>query len=237
MADSTQLYEQCAGELAALVEKVFAAIAPVETAFTELIAQADEGPLTTGTLADLDGHVDEILAASQELLGAGVVVRPGLLSDSERFLEWRQRQADGSLAPLILDVAADSDDPYDYPTMDWFRVPSDERRRMVGGPYVDYRGNERCTLTFAMPVVVDGEFLGVAGADQSVNDLETSVLPVLRRIEAPAALVNHERRVVAANSSRLSTGQRVPREWMPVSQTFPVVEDLGWQLIVLGDST
>ena len=47
-----------------------------------------------------------------------------------------------------------------------------------------------------MPVVVGGAFVGIAGADLLLSWLERASLSVMRTIDAPAALVNHERRVV-----------------------------------------
>ena len=36
--------------------------------------------------------------------------------------------------------------------------------RAITGPYVDYLCTDQYTLTFTAPLVVDGRFLGVAGA-------------------------------------------------------------------------
>jgi hypothetical protein len=120
--------------------------------------------------------------------------------------------------------------------MEWFRVPRDEARRMVGGPYFDYRGADRFALTFAIPVAVDGVFAGVAGADVALAHLEAELLPVLRRVPSRAALLNHERRVVTANTPYFVTGARVRLDDPAASvQVLPVLPDLGWNL-VLGSS-
>lgn len=229
-SESADLYESCAQALSELVERTFTLIAPLQTSFAGIV-DAAEGA-ASNALTQVDEEIDEVLAYAPGLLGAGVAVRPGTLQDVDRFLEWRQRQSDGSTAPLILELAEDADDPYDYPNMEWFRVPADEGRRMVSGPYFDYRGNDRCTLTFASPVVVDGRFLGIAGADQTVTDLERDALPLLRKIPAPAALLNHERRVVTANTPELMTGQRVPAPDVDAAETVQVAGDLGWTLAV-----
>ena len=232
-SDSEVLYQSCADALSALVEQPFEAVASLGSSFAGIVNGTESHEIAAGDLSGVDAEIDGVLAAVPGLLGAGVVVRPGFLQDANRFLEWRQRQGDGSVAPLILELSDDADDPYDYPNMEWFRVPADEGRRMVGGPYFDYRGNERCTLTFAVPVVVDGQFLGVVGADQTVTDLESSVLPVLRKIPVPAALLNHERRVVTANTPELVTGQRVPATQIEACVSLPVGTDLGWSLVIL----
>lgn len=232
-ADSTPLYKDCASSLTAIVEGTFGAIDTLSRSFADIVGDAHSGSISTTDLGALDERIDAVLSVHAGLLGMGVVVCPGVLDDAERFLQWRQRQDDGSLAPLILDVGNDVEDPYDYPEMEWFRVPADEGRRMVGGPYFDYRGNERYTLTYAEPVIRDGVFWGIAGADQTVAELESQVLPVLRRIPVRAGLLNHERRVVTANSPLLATGQKVSKAEVEAAEQFVVVEDLGWTLVVI----
>jgi len=101
---------------------------------------------------------------------------------------------------------------------------------MVGGPYFDYRGAERFALTFARPVVVAGAFVGVAGADVPLASLEAELLPVLRRVGTRAVLLNHESRVVTANTPHYATGSRVRPDDAAV--VVPVVADLSWSLLV-----
>jgi hypothetical protein len=223
-------------ELAAPVERVFAEIGALSDALARQVAAcaADDRPVTTADLHGLRAVADAILGGDGLPVGAGVVLDPGFLADAERYLEWRQRGRDGRPRPLVLDVDPGSEDPYDYPEMEWFRVPHDEGRRMVGGPYFDFRGAERCALTFAVPVSVDGRFVGVAGADIPLSQLEAELLPVLRRIPQRAALVNHESRVVTANTPHLATGSRVRPESLagPVT-VVDVVVDLPWRLLVM----
>lgn len=224
--------EQAARRLAAPVERVFGELAPLVDALrTAVRAARGEGRgARVGDLAPVSPVADSILGGDGLLVGAGVVVEPGLLVDVDRYLEWRQLDLDGRPRPLLLDVDPGSEDPYDYPEMEWFRVPRDEARRMVGGPYFDYRGADRFALTFALPVQVDGAFVGVAGADVPLAELEAELLPVLRRIPVRAALVNHESRVVTANTPHYATGERV-RAGDGLTAT-PVVVDLGWSLLL-----
>lgn len=221
--------------LAGPVERIFGELRPIATAFAGIVAAATAAGRrpVVADLAGLRPLADAAMGADGLLVGAGVVLEPGLLADADRYLEWRQRGRDGRYGALVLDVDPASEDPYDYPEMEWFRVPRDERRRMVGGPYFDYRGADRFALTFALPVVVDGVFAGVAGADVPLAVLEAELLPVLRRIRTRAALVNHESRVVTANTPHYATGARVrpggPGEPLEV---VPAVEDLPWDLLV-----
>lgn len=224
-----------AEELAAPVERVFAEIAVIAQALTDVVT-AVEGRgrrVRAGDLASITPVADGTLTSDGSLVGAGVVMNPGYLEDAERYLEWRQLSRDGRPRPLLLDIDPASDDPYDYWEMEWFRVPRDEGRRMVGGPYFDYRGADRFGLTFAVPVRSAGGFVGVAGADVPLAELESELLPVLRRLHQRAALVNHENRVVTANTPHFSTGARVHHAiGDPPTDVVPVVEDLGWSLLL-----
>ncbi len=222
-------YQECADELSELIQRTFRELEALVRPYAQLLAA---GPPNSADLRRLDAAIDELLTADHDLLGAGVVVQPGFLADHERYLQWRQRQPDGGLAPLVLDVDSTGDDPYDYPDMEWFRIPQQEDRRMVSGPYFDYLGSERCALTYAVPVVVDGQFRGIAGADQLVSQLEATVLPVLRRIPTRAALLNHERRVVTANTPSLVTGERLPMPVFEQAEKWPVAGDQQWWLVV-----
>lgn len=229
---------EIAGALASPVERVFDELAPIAVAFAAVAAKASvEGRATSGDLVAIRPLVERVLTGDTLLVGAGVVLEPGYLADRDRHLEWRQLGADRTPEALLLDIDPSSDDPYDYPEMEWFRVPRDETRRMVGGPYFDYRGADRFALTFALPVVIDGVFAGVAGADVALAHLEAELLPVLRRVPSRAALLNHERRVVTANTPHFVTGARVRLDDPAAAlAVHPVLADLGWSL-VLGPST
>lgn len=223
-----------AEQLAAPVERVFDELAPIAAAFAAVVAKAElEGRATWRDLVPIRPLVERVLTGDTLLVGAGVVLEPGYLADAERHLEWRQIGPDRTPEALLLDIDPASDDPYDYPQMEWFRVPRDESRRMVGGPYFDYRGADQFALTFAIPVAVDGRFAGVAGADVALAHLEAELLPVLRRVPSRAALLNHERRVVTANTPHFVTGARVRLDepGAPL-HVVPVVADLGWNLVV-----
>jgi hypothetical protein len=59
-----------------------------------------------------------------------------------------------------------------------------------------------------MPIVVDGTFLGVAGADVPMSRFESIVLRTLGTA-CDAVVVNDEDRVVVSTSSRWITGSRL----------------------------
>jgi len=224
--------QQIVLELAEPIERVFAEIRILATVTADVlngIVSGGRRPESTdlGVLASV---AEGTITRYTLLGGAGVVMNPGFLGDVQCYLEWRQLGRDGRPRALVLDVDPDSADPYDYWEMEWFRIPRDDARRMVGGPYFDYRGADRFGLTFAVPVEVSGEFVGIAGADVPLAQLEPELLPILRRLPRRAALINHENRVITANTPHYAIGARVK---VTEGVCHDVVSDLGWKLILI----
>lgn len=224
-----------AEQLAIPIERAFDELGGIAAAFADA-AQAAADARRCPSTSDLTGLLplaDDTLDRVSLFFGTGVVVAPGLLADADRHLAWRQRSTTDEHQSLLLDLDPAGEDPYDYPQMEWFRIPRDERRRIVTGPYYDFRGAERFTMTFAVPVLDHEAFYGVSGADVPLADLEAHLLPVLRTVTRPAALLNHESRVVTANTPRFTTGTRV-RVTDPAveAEACDVIPDLGWTLLV-----
>ncbi|MGK2866444.1 MAG: hypothetical protein ACSLFA_07330, partial [Mycobacterium sp.] len=86
-----------------------------------------------------------------------------------------------------------------------------------------------------IPVIADGTFLGVAGADLVVGDVERRLIEVLRHSDEDAVVVNTERRVIAANTPRWLVGSRL--DAVPtVGETYRDVAELplgtGWSVAI-----
>ena len=101
-----------------------------------------------------------------------MVFAPGVLADAPRWLEWWRSARPG--APVFLDAASTPADPdfYDYERAEWFTTPRDTGERWIAGPFLDHSGTNEHILTLTLPVVRDGAFLGVAGADIAVGGIE-----------------------------------------------------------------
>ena len=102
-----------------------------------------------------------------------MVFAPGVLADAPRWLEW-WRSAPRRRAGVPRRVSLDPADPdfYDYERAEWFTTPRDTGERWIAGPFVDHSGTNEHILTLTLPVVRDGAFLGVAGADIAVGGIE-----------------------------------------------------------------
>ncbi|MGK2854410.1 MAG: hypothetical protein ACSLE3_10000, partial [Microbacteriaceae bacterium] len=86
-----------------------------------------------------------------------------------------------------------------------------------------------------IPVIADGTFLGVAGADLVVGDVERRLIEVLRHSDEDAVVVNTERRVIAANTPRWLVGSRLDAVPM-IGETYADVAELplgtGWSVAI-----
>lgn len=150
----------------------------------------------------------ELVRHSILIAGMGFVAAPGAIDGQDRYIEWWQRRA-GHTARLRLNFDPESIDLYDYLQMEWFQLPQQGMERVAFGPYVDYSGSELYTVTATVPVNFEGEFLGVAGVDLVVSELERRLLTVLRSAPLDAVIVSAERRVIATNTPRWVVGSRL----------------------------
>jgi len=164
----------------------------------------------------------------------GFVAAPSVVEGRERYMAWWQRHNE-RVARLRLNFDPTSIDVYDYLQMDWYQLAQRGQQRVAYGPYVDYSGSDMYTITATIPVIADGIFLGVAGADLVVGDVERRLIEVLRHTDEDAVVVNTERRVIAANTPRWLVGSRL--DTVPtVGETFADVAELplgtGWCLAI-----
>lgn len=196
-------------------ELAAAARSAVERSFTDLGARLTaSGDQLAAGLGSTHPTSDEVLTATRPLaldlladprvLGAGFVAAPGLLVDEPHLLAWWQGE-DKDLISVSAALARSAD----YSRQEWFRTPRRTGRLHVAGPYIDYVCTDEFVLTTTVPVLRDGELLGVMGADVLAETLEAELLPAFRR--AGATLVNHHDRVVLSGDPRTFAGDPVDR--------------------------
>lgn len=165
--------------------------------------------LSEAHLSGLQRLLVGLLDEEPAVWGMGFVAAPAVVDGRERYMAWWQRYG-GRVARLRLNFDPTSIDVYDYLQMDWYQLAQRGQARVAYGPYVDYSGSDMYTITATVPVVADGSFLGVAGADLVVGEVEHRLLGVLRGAGADALIVSTERRVIAANTPRWLVGSRLP---------------------------
>jgi hypothetical protein len=94
---------------------------------------------------------------------------------------------------------------------------------------VDYICTHKYTFTVSVPVVDDGRFVGVAGADILADEVERMLLPglsMLGRANGRAVLVSGDGRVIASGTASIVPGT-VLRPAGPVTAAGP----LRWMLL------
>ncbi len=195
--------DRTAEVVTAAIERVFACVAELRDA--ALAALGPGGPEARAGATHLEARARELLAAPGQLaVGLGLVAAPR--PDRDVRLLWWQADPDGSrIAALRPDLRPASLDFYDYPATEWFDVPRRTGRRHVVGPYVDVHGTGRYLLTLTGPLLAEGEFVGVVGADVPVNRFENHVLRALDP-GGNAVVLNDEGRVVLSTSPRWLVG-------------------------------
>lgn len=224
--------QELAAEASRAVEPVYDLLGQV--AQEVLRSRPPRAALTEAHFSGLQRLLADLLAEEHGVWGMGFVAAPFVVDGRERYMAWWQRHSE-RVARLRLNFDPNSIDVYDYLQMDWYQLAQRGQLRVAYGPYVDYSGSDMYTITATIPVIADGTFLGVAGADLVVGDIERRLIEVLRHTDSDAVVVNSERRVIAANTPRWLVGSRLNA--VPATDdTFGEVADLplglGWALAI-----
>lgn len=206
MTAVTTQAERAAYEVASIIEDLFTMIEGWRAA---LAAHAASGGMRTAATLDPVVEAIAVPAVTGDLLvtGSGFVAAPGLLSDARWHLAWWLGSAGGDVRRLATVDDESRDGFRDYTALEWWRVPAASNARHLTGPYVDYLCTDDYTVTLTVPLIVDGAFLGVVGCDALVAQLENRLLPSLRMLEVPAAVVNASGRIVTSTDVRRDPGE------------------------------
>ena len=219
-------------DITAAIGRVVGSVTEVGAAMTALAAAARAGrnPLRRADLAALHPLVAQVLARHRGFAaGAGVVLAPDALTDAPRCIDWWWADRGTGPGHLEVDLDPGSAEFYDYTTTEWYREPARTGQPCIAGPYVDYICTHKYTFTVSVPVVVDGRFVGVAGADILAGEVEQMLLPglsMLGRAKRPAVLISGDGRVIASGTASILPGT-VLRPAGPVTAAGP----LSWKLL------
>lgn len=167
--------------------------------------------------------------------GSGVVVEPGELSDQSMHLEWWRLTDANKTLPLMLNFNQCSESFYNYMSMPWFLGPRSTGCATVDGPYVDLYGADMYVLTCAVPIFFHERFIGVAGSDLPLHEVERLLISTLMHLSHEALLVSTAGRVIAANTADWSTGDLALSAMQADGTVCHSLGDatLGWQLVCL----
>lgn len=138
--------------------------------------------------------------------GSGFIAALDSLADARSHLAWWQG---ADRAQLVLAAQSVNKEHIDYSELEWYRVPQQTGEAHVAGPYVDYLCSDEYTITVAAPVLLDGEFVGVAGLDLLIDQVERDLTPRLAVFGEDISIVNGVGRVLLSTSPHRETGDSI----------------------------
>lgn len=214
-----------------VLERVDRALLPVFAMLEAARADHVEPWLAAGAngapdLEEWQERVSAVLADPPAPLdGMGIAWRRTAADAPWRWAWWRRNGDD--LAFLAVELDPEHPDFYEYEQAEWFTRPLAAGAPTITGPFLDLGGADDHIFTLAVPI---GD-RGVVGADMRVQQLEAIAAPLLASLDQPAALLNADDVVVAANSAR----------WLPATRLTPGAGEeritggrLGWSVVVAG---
>lgn len=198
--------------VAEMVDGVFRQVDAVRDQLAECFRALGADGVTRRDVATLQPRLQRTLLDGERLLrGAGVVLAPGQLMDARLWLDWWVIDGAGVMQPAVFDLEEDSLDYYDYTGAEWYLTPRNGTPRSLVGPYVDFNGLNDYIVTATTPVLDDDRFVGVAGADLSVDNIERRLVALRKtlvhsRFSGELAIVSGSDRIVASTSAHHVAG-------------------------------
>jgi len=145
-------------------------------------------------------------------------------------------------------------DDYDPTIRPWYQQAAKEGRPVVTAPYVD-TGTKKLVVTFAVPVIENGELKAVLAGDVAMDSVIANVQGIHPTPASSGLLIDSDGTVIAANDpaltlkrfndvisgvdlNALKRGDSVVGQFNGVTKTFAAAPIAGtqWQLIVALDS-
>lgn len=221
-----------AERIRARVDRVLDDLGSAQAEVVRMLASARR-PLRRADVAQVQPTLLEVLDQHRGFVqGVGLALDDGHLSDASRWLEWWRSEDDAPARFVRHHLDPEHNHFYDYVSQEWFALPRRTGRPAVTGPFVDFAGTNEHTITLAVPVVHDDEFVDVLGADVAVEGVERLLIESLRSRSPDVVLLNEPDRVVASTSARWWSGTLLRRapgtDW---SQEVDLGGDLRWRLV------
>jgi len=162
--------------------------------------------LEPGVKAAIQSYIKKTLNHHQYCSGTGFASHIESAGAVREYwlLEWWYKK-DKGLKQVSLDLDQATQQRLDFRTFEWFQTPVAEGKAYIHGPYVDYICNTSLTLTAAVPVLIEGQVLGVAALDILVSRVEEELLPLCGKEKI--ILTNLDGRIIFSTSPRLRIGE------------------------------
>ena len=182
----------------ALADRIRESITSGQKASAEML-------LEPAVKATIQGHIQHTLQHNRYCSGAGFAshIESNPTTSEYWLLEWWFKKANG-MQQVNLDLDQATQQRLDFRTFEWFKHTPSVGKACIHGPYVDYVCNTAYTLTSAVPVYSNGQFLGVAAIDMLVGQIEEELLSC--RPPAKVVLTNRDRRIIFSTEPRFRVG-------------------------------
>lgn len=131
--------------------------------------------------------------------GMGVLAEVELVTGSPYWMVWWRKDTTGLHVDTHHVLDPEREDFYDYAQGEVYTSTKRTLQPFASGPYIDYGGVDDYTLTLSVPIMKDGQFVGVAAVDMLVSDLERWFAPWLAAEKGATALLNSDDRVIISN--------------------------------------
>ncbi len=214
-----------------MLDGVFAHVREVRDELRACFDRCGDDAVTRRDLTSLQPRLHAALGQSGGLLrGTGVVLAPARLMDARLWIDWWVIDREGIVHPTYFEFDERSLDYYDYTRAECYLSPESGTLHSLVGPYVDFNGIDDYIVTATSPMLVDGQFVGVAGADLAVDEIERRLNAANRSFDAEIVVTNGSNRIVASLSARHVAGALLPAG--VDAQRFPV-SGLPWSVVVL----
>lgn len=193
---------------------VFRDLDAMNVDFTQVLEQAsqpgdDVAKVARLARSGLKSRTERFLSEHPRVDGAGIIFHRSELRHGRGVIEWWTRDEGDAVKRCNFGVEPSGDRFYDYERFEWFTAPLRSGGHSITGPYIDYLGVDEYVVTLTAPNILRGTAIGVAGIDFQMRELERELMPPLRRVPGPAALLSPQLSVLLGNSSRFVTGDRL----------------------------
>lgn len=182
-----------------LARNIHEAIAAVQKASAEVV-------LDPSVRATVQRHIKHTLNGNHYCSGAGFASHIESTPSAKEYwlLEWWYKK-DNGLSQANLDLDQATQQRLDFRTFEWFKHSPPAGEAYIHGPYVDYICNISYTLTSAVPVYFNNQFLGVAAVDLLVSQIEAELLSC----ESPDSVIltNLDNRIIFSTWPRCRVGE------------------------------
>ncbi|CAN7248064.1 methyl-accepting chemotaxis protein [Pseudomonas sp. LjRoot71] len=207
-------------------------------------------PLLSASREELANLVHETTAQNPKLLGSYIGWEPNAFDGNDdvyagpkdngydgtgRFIPWWFRNADGSLGIDSLgSLESETLLPTGVREGEYYLCPKERKRPCVidPAPY-DVGGKMIMLASFTSPILVNGEFRGIAGADLAVNFIQELLLKANNQLYDGAG----EMALIANNGRLVASTQAPDKLGKPATELLDANEMANLQALKAGQAT